>query len=287
MLQVARLSPRLLGDSTDRILDFFKSQRTAEGGFAGRDGRPDLYYTVFGLSSLLALDADPDADTTQQFLETHTDIASLDLVHAASLARCWRCILRSPGADVTEQLLASAKHHLGDGADVTAYDHFLALGLYQDLECDPPDSAAVLQSLATLRSADGAFGNRPAMPAGNTTATAAAVAVLNTLDRSALDDSIGTWLLKRTCSKGGFYAVPGAPIPDLLSTATALHALATLHVSADNHKELTLDFIDTLWSGRGGFVGNWSDEILDCEYTFYGLLALGHLSVLGHRDGAS
>ena len=40
-----------------------------------------------------------------------------------------------------------------------------------------------------------------------------------------------------------------------------------------------LDFIDTLWTNRGGFYGNWTDDVLDCEYTYYGLLALGHLSL--------
>ena len=44
-------------------------------------------------------------------------------------------------------------------------------------------------------------------------------------------------------------------------------------------KEGCLDFIDTLWSAEGGFHGHWADDHLDAEYTFYGLLALGHLSL--------
>jgi hypothetical protein len=44
-------------------------------------------------------------------------------------------------------------------------------------------------------------------------------------------------------------------------------------------RERSLDFIDTLWSAEGGFHGHWADDHLDAEYTFYGLLALGHLSV--------
>ena len=68
-------------------------------------------------------------------------------------------------------------------------------------------------------------------------------------------------------------------MPDLLSTATSLHALAGLQVSFARVKEKCLDFIDTLWSNRGGFVGTWADDTLDCEYTYYALLALGHLSL--------
>jgi hypothetical protein len=38
-----------------------------------------------------------------------------------------------------------------------------------------------------------------------------------------------------------------------------------------------LEFLDTLWTNRGGFHGHWADEEIDAEYTFYGLLAMGHL----------
>jgi hypothetical protein len=44
-------------------------------------------------------------------------------------------------------------------------------------------------------------------------------------------------------------------------------------------KEPCLDFIDSLWTNEGAFHGNWADDHVDCEYTFYGLLALGHLAV--------
>ena len=33
------------------------------------------------------------------------------------------------------------------------------------------------------------------------------------------------------------------------------------------------------WTNAGGFYGSWADNTLDCEYTYYGLLALGHLSL--------
>ena len=39
-----------------------------------------------------------------------------------------------------------------------------------------------------------------------------------------------------------------------------------------------MGFLDTLWTAAGGFHGPWADDHLDVEYTFYGLLALGHLS---------
>ena len=72
--------------------------------------------------------------------------------------------------------------------------------------------------------------------------------------------------------------MPEAPIPDLLSTATALHALSGLHVDFSAVKERCLDFVDTLWTGKA-FCGNWGDDEPDVEYTYYALLALGHLSL--------
>jgi prenyltransferase beta subunit len=93
-----------------------------------------------------------------------------------------------------------------------------------------------------------------------------------------INAAVGDWLAAQIHPEGGFLAVPGAPMPDLLSTATALHALACLeHPIATSAHERTLDFIDTLWSADGGFHGHWADDPLDAEYTFYGLLALGHL----------
>jgi len=68
-------------------------------------------------------------------------------------------------------------------------------------------------------------------------------------------------------------------MPDLLSTATALHALAGLEISVSAVKDKCLDFVDSLWTNRGGFYGSWADDTIDCEYTYYALLSLGHLSL--------
>jgi hypothetical protein len=86
------------------------------------------------------------------------------------------------------------------------------------------------------------------------------------------------WLLARAHPEGGFCASEAAPMPDLLSTATALHALSGQKVSVAHLKEQTLDFLDTLWTGKA-FCGTWADDEPDCEYTYYGLLAMGHLSL--------
>jgi len=143
----------------------------------------------------------------------------------------------------------------------------------------PPKPLRILQSLKKLETPDHAWNNHPNLPTGSTNPTAGAVVLLNNLHLP-INAEVGKWLRARLHAQGGFVAVPDAPIPDLLSTATALHALAALDVRlTEEQTESCLDFVDSLWDASGGFHGHWSDDYIDCEYTFYGLLALGHLSL--------
>ena len=84
MLQVARLAPKLLGDSAALIESFLRSQQNDEGGFSDRDGKSDLYYTVFGLDSLIALNAEIDFDRLESHLREFDGGNDLDFVHTAA-----------------------------------------------------------------------------------------------------------------------------------------------------------------------------------------------------------
>lgn len=287
MLQVARLAPKLLGESTGLVAAFVVRQLNPDGGFRDRGGASDLYYTVFGLQSLFAIGAELPTGAVLQFLKTFRGGERLDFVHAACLARCWAMMpkgeLDAPTraallARIESHRAADGGYHASPGAPYgTAYHAFLALGACQDLGAPVPDEAALAASLRWLRAADGAYANAAGQPRGATPATAAAVEVMRQLGATP-DPSIATWLLAR-CRDGGFCAAPDTPLPDLLSTATALHALSSLQASFDQIREAALDFVDSLWTSEGAFYGSWADDAVDCEYTFYGLLALGHLAV--------
>jgi hypothetical protein len=160
----------------------------------------------------------------------------------------------------------------------TLYGCFLALGTHQDLGAPLPDPEGVLRCVESLRAEDGGYANQEDLPFGLTPSTAAAVTLLRQLEQP-VPQELGQWLLERCLPDGGFFATPMAPIPDLLSTATALHALAGMQVDLEPIREPCLDFVDSLWVNQGAFYGNWTDDDPDCEYTYYGLLALGHLSV--------
>ncbi len=268
MLQVARLAPRLLEESSLLVTQFVRSQQTDDGGFRDRAGNSDLYYTVFGLEALAALQTQP-AVSPRAYLECFGVGEGLDLTHLCCLARCWAAI-GNPPAGLDDSILS---HRRADGGFGTLYRCFLAVGALQDLGCE-----LLGLSIDSYRASDGGYADRPGMPVGLTPSTSAAATLLRQFG-VATDPGLADWLLARLHPEGGFFAAPQAPIPDMLSTAVALHALGALQFDPAPIREACLDFIDTLWSSRGAFCGSWQDDTFDVEYTYYGLLALGHLSL--------
>ncbi len=279
MLQVARLAPSLLREAGERVVEFLRGQFNQEGGVGDRAGKSDLYYTVFGLEGLIAFRQDPPADRVRPYLEGFEEGEGLDLVHLTCLARCWAALPR--GSLEPERAGRIARKiesfRAPDGGYGSAYLGFLALGALQDLGADVPDPGTFSRSVASLALEDGSFANQRGVPVGTTPTTAGAVTLLRHLG-APVPDAAGDWLLARARPEGGFGAAKEAPMPDLLSTATALHALAGLKVPVGHLKERCLDFIDTLWTGKA-FCGSWADDAEDCEYTYYALLSLGHLSL--------
>jgi hypothetical protein len=308
MLQVARLANRVLGDSTTLVRDFFLRQQADDGGFIDRNGRSDLYYTVFGLEGLIALNipaletpvstktVENSASRAREYIFSFTDLGKLDFVHLCCLARAWAAVINLapmqstlPVRDELLQRIASSRsvdggfNPVAGSSSGTAYGAFLGLGAYQDLQVQIPEPEKLSCSLKSLEAAEGGWINeRPNQSASNlkgaTNATAAAIAILRNL-RAQIPAGTGEWLLRQAHPQGGFLAVPNAPIPDLLSTATALHSLTALQVPFKSIQESCLDFVDSLWTNEGAFHGHWGDDHVDCEYTYYGLLALGHLSL--------
>lgn len=287
MLQAARRAPHLLGESTALVAAFLRSQLNSDGGFSDRGGQSDLYYTVFGIEGLLALEADIPVARVADYLKSFGAGEDLDFVHTTCLARCWAAL---PGqtcpVQTREKLIQRvASFRSDDGAynanpgseEGTLYGCFLAVGACQDLDHEIPGRREVLDCIAHLRADDGGYANGDDLPMGLTPPTAAAASLLLHLGEP-VPTGLSDWLLERHRPEGGFFATPLAPIPDLLSTATALHALGEMKTDLSRLRESCLDFIDSLWTNRGAFHGSWVDDKVDCEYTYYALMALGHLS---------
>lgn len=290
MLQVARLAPAVLGaEATGLIERYVRGQQNPDGGFRDRDGESDLYYSSFAIDALTALQVEPPLDALEGFLDQRrTQLDQLDFVHRCCLARLESSLPgeRPPIDPILESIEAfrsddGGYNQIKDADSGSAYACFLAYGAYADHEKALPNAERVHDCLDSLADSEGGWSNDTAFPVPNVPATAAAITVLRN-HRQPIPDATADFLLQAfhlTSAGGGFLPFPGAPMPDLLSTAVALHALDGLQVPFDKIKEPLLDFVDTLWTAEGGFHGTWDDDELDIEYTYYGLLALGHLAL--------
>jgi len=274
----------VLGDSTGLVAEFLKSNLNSDGGFKGRSTDSDLYYTMFGIEAIHSICPQYSLESTLLFLQQFD--GKLDSMEMVDICCYLRCI-----ADVTDnfkfgdterQLNVFSTNDGGYNVDRsadrgTAYGCFLALGSFQDSGYDTKELGRLVECINSLKVADGGYSNEYGMEVASVPATAAAVSILHYLGVDIGDDTID-WMLKQVTREGGLLAMENAPVPDLLSTATGLFALSLAGADISALRERCLDFVDTLWDGKGGFCGNSFDTVSDCEYTFYGLLALGLLS---------
>ena len=283
MVHRARQARRTLGpEALDRIDGFVAARSCPDGGFRGRSGASDLYYTNF---ALLALPTGPALAAARDYLHTFADGADLDLVHLGCMARGRRLLGLPPDAldaSLARRVMTFARDDGGFHTErsarcSSAYGCFIAIGALQDLEASLPPPDRLIGVLESMRTPAGGFANTPGAPAAITPATTAAMVALRELGRAATTETL-TWLLARCSADGGFRAAPGLPAPDLLATAVALHALALCEADLSGLREPCLDYLNSLWDPAGGFRAHWADKDLDVEYAFYGLLAAGALA---------
>ena len=292
MIRTLTRAPLLLNNSTDLVRGFLLNHLADDGGFLGRDNRSDLYYTVFGLELLIALDCPVPVDSLKKYLNAFGQGRKLDLVHLASLTRCHANLADTTSNTIkpalkeglAERLLELRCKDRSFSTGVSdehgnAYGCFLALAMCQDLDIPVSDSGAIRRCLETLIMDDGGFANEVTGRISAVPSTAAALCSYYMLGLTFPEKPV-EWLIEQIHSHGGFCALSVENplcMPDLLSTATALQALSYSR-SKKIQREQHLDFLDSLWNPQGGFSGSWADSTVDCEYTYYGLLALGYLA---------
>ena len=291
MIRCASRGAVALGPAAREAEVFLRGRLAGEGGFQNRGGQADLYYTAFAMSALRALEAPPPASAAG-YLDSFAEGAGLDLIHLSCLARSWECLGEALRARSASRSVPQAirRWRSGGGGFAqepeaphgTVYGAFLALGACQDCGAACPDEEEIARSVLACRASGGGFSNSPGESDGLAPVTAGAVAVLHSLSRP-VEPQWGHWLIDNCFRGGGFVAHPLSPEPDLLSTAVSLHAVELCGLSLDGgQKRACAEFVRGLQAECGGFRGAASEEQADCEYTFYGLLAMGHLD-----DGAS
>ncbi|MBU6300031.1 MAG: hypothetical protein KGS60_00635 [Verrucomicrobia bacterium] len=288
MLQVARLAPGVLGEAASLVEGFVRRCQMPDGGFRGREARSDLYYTSFAIDALTALRVEWLEEPLRDYLRGFGDGDGLDFIHLCCLSRLWSAMRedRLDEASCTRLLGAIEAYRTPDGGyearrgsnTGSAYGCLIGYAAYADHARVPPQWERLRECLETLRVPGGGWSNDPSLRIASGPATAAAVSLGRNL-RMPLGPEIPAWLMQCFHAGGGFRAIPDAPMPDLLSTAVILHALDGMQVPLQGIREASLDFVDSLWTNEGGFHGSWADDTVDVEYTYYGLLALGHLAL--------
>lgn len=287
MIKAIRSAGKPLGEGRKLVCECLRRRQTADGGFRGRSDSSDLYYSVFGYEALRELNGSTTEGFESYLRQFNEQIEKLDFNHLCSLIRNWANLREEIPAEIADRLKSRLEmfrskdngfHHEPGQPYGTAYGAFLALAAQQELDRTQTNLPwmNLLESVKALQGEDGGFSNERREQQSMTPATAAAAVVLHELDEPVAGKT-REWLLNRRFAQGGFLVGPAIPMPDLLSTATAVHALRLLDERLDDFREPCLDYLETLWSPAGGFRGQWLEEVVDTEYTYYGLLTLGHL----------
>ncbi|MBO5044029.1 MAG: hypothetical protein J6C45_03255 [Alistipes sp.] len=260
-------------EARQRVTAFVESQLSAGGGFCDKSGRQDIYYTSFGMLLALVLGIKLDTMRMDDYLQ-QIDADNLDLVHYAAYKRCCmlnhlakskvgfavKALQREPIRELTS-FVAYPNNDM-----FSPYSQFIIYSLLEDTNNPTPQVA-----LNGYRTADG-YTNTPNGQAASTNATAAALMIKG--QSEGYDNTEAMLLRNMQHECGGFKAEPTTPMPDLLSTATALFTLSCYNVMPQHSAS---EFIEAHWLDSGGFAATILDSESDVEYTFYGLLALGTL----------
>ncbi|MBA4387934.1 MAG: hypothetical protein C0404_08125 [Verrucomicrobia bacterium] len=272
-------------DALESIGGFIMSRQAPDGGFMGKSEASDLYYTVFAIEALASLGWKIPVEALERYLARFGTGNGLDLPHLSCLARVAARLAGGEPAGRKEIAARLEQYRSRDGgyAQVPgtdqgeAYACFLAGIAYEDLGLSIPKQLKALRSITRLELPSGGYAGSGASGVAATTTTASA-AVIRAVIHLPVSKKTTEWLLNRyDPSGGGFRATEEAPLPDLLSTATALFALSRLMIPLDSVRQGCANFVQSLWDDNGGFRGHAADSVPDCEYTFYALLALGCL----------
>ena len=265
---------------------YVRSRQADDGGFCGRVGGSDIYYTDFALRALLAIDPDSDAlERAASYLESLTG-PPRNTVECFSRLNSAR-ILRAVGFEVPDQ--ASRCRPDIDIRHAGTYDLFLAVLCYHMLGGQFPAAEQAVRRVRSCENPQGGFGQTPEGGC-QTSATAAAVGLLAMTGELTTRDAgrVSDFLRTMQTAAGGFVAHAAISEPDLLSTFTALVTLSTLDGMDKANLPAIGRFVRSMAAPDGGFHASRYDTETDVEYTYYGLGTTGLLNqfVMHVRGGA-
>ncbi len=300
--RVARGLREITAERIETHRRFVAAHQMDDGGFRGREGDSDLYYTGFAVRAL-AVTGELERDVSDRlsgYLQGFTPL-SLGAIDLLSWLYCvlvlqaatGRDLLEHQPADFADQLCSRLESHRvadggyaksNEGAAGSTYHSFMVALTYELLGRQVPRRNAMVQFLYDRQRDDGGFVEIAPMKRSGTNPTAAAVALLNKLnamDGDIADDALA-FLTDVISTEGGFQANTRIPFADGLSTFTGLLTAQDLGrrdlISPDKVVHWLTNAIEL---PAGGFRGASWDQQADVEYTFYGLGILGLLHSSG------
>jgi len=289
---------RMASDRRERHEQFVRGQQQPDGGFAGREGGSDLYYTSFAVRALAMLNRldHQDCQRIGDYLRPFADrnLSVVDLVswlYSAFVIQATGAVdlLQDDAAGWAENVIARLYEVRTDdggfaksveGARGSTYHSFLVVLALQLMGQTVRQPNALVQFVFDRQRDDGGFVEIAPMKRGGTNPTAAAVALLRML--GGLDEEIRNdvrdFLLEVRSDEGGFQANSRVPFADGLSTFTGLLTVQDLGLEGVlEPRRVERLLTEWLEFPTGGFRGASWDEQADVEYTFYGLGTLALL----------
>lgn len=285
----------------ERHVRYLTNKQNSDGGFSGREGESDLYYTGFALRGLAVLDALTPAVSQRAaaFLREQMTRQG-DVVDLFSLLYSLFLVQYTSGSDLLAQsprdwpdrvITTLESFRAGDGgfgkspgaSSGSTYHTFLVGLCHELLGKELAQRDRILEFVRSRRRDDGGYVEIAPMRRSGTNPTAAAIGVLqllmgDSLDQSEFEPAIG-FLATMPSLEGGLRANKTIPLADLLSTFTGCWTLYQLDALDRLNLAQTRAYARSLEDQRGGFKGGLWDSDVDVEYTFYGL---GSLALLGY-----
>lgn len=307
---LTRLTARLL-DGIERLPEDVRQRHAAyllgsqnpDGGFSGREGGSDLYYTGFALRSLAVLQSlnEDVCAKTAGFLKTRMT-GSAGVVDFFSLVVSCYLVPVGGGPDVLADAPADWRERVAGTLETfrapdggygktpgaphgSTYTSFLVALCLQLLGRPIPEPGRLAAFVKSRRRADGGYVEISAMRRSGTNPTAAGVGLLQILNE--FDDEARVAAAEFLAGlpspfEGGLRANDRIPAADLLSTFTGGWTLDRIEKADRLDWPAVRGYAESCERPTGGFRGGLWDEQVDVEYTFYGL---GTLAVAALHTG--
>ena len=284
-----------------RHVEFLAAAQNADGGFSGREGPSDLYYTGFALRGLALLGGLSQAAASRAagFLRDRVG-EGVPMVDYLSLVFSAVLLDLAAGIDVFGQAgrdrgrdlqAATARFRRLDGGfaktersgSSSIYHTFLVAACLELAGVPLAEPERMIAMVRSRQRPDGGFVELAGLQYSGTNPTAAAIGLLRLGD--ALDDDARlrsiAFLAGMQNAEGGLRAHARIPMADLLSTFAGLTALVDLTGLGAVDRGAVGRYVRALEAPEGGFRGGICDDCRDVEYTFYGLGALALLAASG------